>query len=77
MVTAATAGSNASSVAGIGEGAVLYQTTFAAGDGAQDWACAFVKGKLLVTVKTNQTDVSYNARHIAETIAPDPALVAP
>jgi len=70
MVTMANAGRNASAVEGIGDAAVLFQTTFYPPDGDQDWACAFVRGNLLVVVKTDQVSPSYNARHVAETIAP-------
>lgn len=70
MVTTATAGKNASAVQGIGDGAVLYQTTFYPPDGDDDWACAFIKGSLLVVVKTDQVSPSFNARRVAETVAP-------
>lgn len=70
MVTAANAGSNADPVDEIGDDAVLYQVGFYDVDAAQDWACAFVKGGLLVTVNTDQKSPSFNARNIAETIAP-------
>lgn len=70
MVTTATAGKNATAAAGIGDGAVLYQTTFYPPDGDNDWACAFIKGNVLVIIKTDQISPSYNARHVAETVAP-------
>jgi hypothetical protein len=71
MVGLAEAGGNATSVSGIADGAALFQTTFAPTDGDQDWACAFVKGTLLVLVKTNQISPSYNAKAIATAIAPN------
>jgi hypothetical protein len=44
---------------------VLYQTA-----GNLDWACSFAKGDMVVTVLTDQKNVSFNARNIAATIAP-------
>jgi hypothetical protein len=70
MVTTANAAASADPVAGIADGAVLYQVGFYDLDADQDWACAFVKGTVLVVVNTSQKSPSYNARHIAETIAP-------
>jgi hypothetical protein len=70
MVTTANAGSNADPVEGIGDGAVLYQTGFYDLAAAQDWACAFVKGGLLVIVNTDQKSPSFNARAVAEAVAP-------
>jgi hypothetical protein len=72
MVTTAQAGTNAAAVDGIdGDGAVLYQTSFYPGDGPNDWACAFTKGRLLVIVHTNQTTPSTSARNVATAIAPN------
>jgi hypothetical protein len=71
MVTAAEAGSNAASVTGIGDGAALYQTSFYPPDGPNDWACTFIKGNVMVTVNTDQTTPSTNARNLAEAIAPN------
>lgn len=70
MVRAAQAGSNADPVAGIGDAAVLYQVGFYDLDAAQDWACAFIKGGLLVIVNTDQKSPSFNARAVAEAVAP-------
>lgn len=70
MVLAAQAGNNADPVAGIGDAAVLYQVGFYDLDAAQDWACAFIKGGLLVIVNTDQKFPSFNARAVAEAVAP-------
>jgi hypothetical protein len=50
---------------------VLYKTAFLGPDAAKggDWACAFAKGKVMVVVHTEQTNVSFNARQIATLIA--------
>ena len=50
--------------------AVLYRTTFYPPDGNQDWAAAFAKSSRVITVKTQQNDVSYNAKNVAMQIAP-------
>lgn len=50
--------------------AVLYRTTFYAPDGNTDWAAAFAKNSRVITVKTQQNDVSFNAKQIATLIAP-------
>lgn len=70
MVLAAQSGSNADPVTGIGDAAVLYQVGFYDLDAAQDWACAFIKGALLVIVNTDQKSPSFNARAVAEAVAP-------
>lgn len=70
MVLAAQGGTNADPIAGIGDAAVLYQVGFYDLDAAQDWACAFIKGSLLVIVNTDQKFPSFNARAVAEEIAP-------
>jgi hypothetical protein len=49
---------------------VLYQTAFNPPDERLDWACSFATGDTVVTVKTDQKNVSFNARNIAKTIAP-------
>jgi hypothetical protein len=51
---------------------VLYKTQFFGPDVAKggDWACAFAKGNVMVIVHTQQTNVSFNARSIATSIAP-------
>ncbi len=71
MVRTGAAGRNTEPVHDLvpGVDAVLYQTRFYAPDGDSDWACTFAKGTRLVTVQTDQSDVSYNARHLAETVA--------
>lgn len=70
MVLAAQAGANADPITGIGDAAVLYQVGFYDLDAAQDWACAFIKGGLLVIVNTDQKFPSFNARAVAEAVAP-------
>jgi hypothetical protein len=71
MVRTGEAGSNAIGVKALvpGVSAVLYQTKFYGPDGATDWACTFAKGTRLVTVRTNQNDVSFNAKQLATLIA--------
>lgn len=49
--------------------AISYRTTFFGPDGSTDWACVFAKGALMVTVRTQRSDTSYNARLIAKAIA--------
>jgi hypothetical protein len=72
MVLTAQAGKNAQGYPNLLKGidAVSYQTKFLGGDGDNDWACVFAKGKLMVTVRTQRIDTSLNARLIAEAIAP-------
>lgn len=72
MVRTGEAGSNAIGVKALvpGVSAVLYQTKFYGPDGATDWACTFAKGTTMVTVHTNQNDVSFNAKQLAALIAP-------
>ncbi len=54
-----------------GVDAVLFKTTFFGQDGPDaDWACVFAKGTVLVVVHTQQTNVSFNARSLAEAVAP-------
>jgi hypothetical protein len=48
---------------------VLYQTAFNPPDQRLDWACSFATAESVVTVKTDQQNVSFNARNIAKTIA--------
>ena len=50
--------------------AVLYRTTFYPPDGNQDWAAMFAKSSRVITVKTQQNDVSFNAKNVATQIAP-------
>jgi hypothetical protein len=71
MVKTGEKGTNPQSVKGLVSGVdgVLYQTQFYAQDQGQDWACTFAKGALVVTVYTDQDNVSYNALHIARVIA--------
>ncbi|HJQ44377.1 MAG TPA: hypothetical protein VJ831_14910 [Jatrophihabitantaceae bacterium] len=50
--------------------AISYRTKFFGPDGNRDWACVFVKGSLLVKIRTQRSDTSLNARLIAKAIAP-------
>lgn len=72
MVRTGEAGANVTGLDSLikGVAAVLYQTRFYGPDGATDWACTFAKGKIMVTVHTNQNDVSFNAKQLAQLIAP-------
>ena len=65
---ARTGGSTAESTPGIGDGAVLYRTRFYPPDGNRDWACIFAKGKTVVTVRTDATMSSVDARNVAAAI---------
>ena len=71
MVRTGEAGSNVTGIPSLvpGVAAVLYQTRFYGPDGGTDWACTFAKGRIMVTVHTNQNDVSFNARQLAQLIA--------
>jgi hypothetical protein len=72
MVATGNAGANVSGVKNLvpGVDAVLYQTEFYGPDGATDWAATFAKGRVMVTVHTQQKDISFNAKSFAATIAP-------
>ena len=72
MVATAAAGTAGFSVTGLvpGVDAILYKTAFNPTDGANDWACVFAKGPVMVVVHTQQTNVSFNARAIATMVAP-------
>ena len=48
---------------------VTYQTTFFGPDQGTDYACTFAKGNVMVTVHTQQNDVSFNAKALAAAIA--------
>lgn len=50
--------------------AVLFRTAFFPGDGNTDWAASFAVDGKVVTVKTRQDDVSFNARSLAAQVAP-------
>ena len=39
-------------------------------DKGTDYACTFAKGNVIVTVHTQQNDVSFNAKSLAATLAP-------
>jgi hypothetical protein len=49
---------------------VTYQTTFSSPDGGKDFACTFAKGNVMVTVHTQQNNISFNAKALAAAIAP-------
>jgi len=72
MVLTGNAGHQAQGVKNLvpGVDAVLFKATFFGPDGPNDWACAFAKGKVLVIVHTQQSDVSFNARSLAQAVAP-------
>jgi len=46
-----------------------FRTKFFGPDGSRDWSCVFVKGKVLVVVRTQRADTSFNAREIVQAIA--------
>jgi hypothetical protein len=48
---------------------MTYQTTFFGPDHGTDYACTFAKGSVLVTVHTQQDNVSFNAKALAAAIA--------
>jgi hypothetical protein len=72
MILTGRAGANTIGVPNLvpGVDAVLYQTRFYGPDGPTDWAATFAKGRVMVTVHTQQNDVSFNAKSFAATIAP-------
>lgn len=70
MVRTALKGRNVNPVTVRGHKAAQFQTRFSPSDGNDDWACTFYVGKLVVTVKTDRTDLALNAVNIATAIAP-------
>ena len=72
MVLTGEAGKDASGRSDIvpGVDAVLFRTKFFGEDGDQDWACVFAKGKVMVVVHTERTDLSFNALELAKAVAP-------
>ena len=70
MVRTALAGTDVNPTTVDGHRGAQFRTRFSPSDGNQDWACTFVVGKLVVTVKTDRTDLSINALELAKTIAP-------
>lgn len=72
MVRIGEAGGGVQGAPGLVKGVdgVLYRTTFDPADAGNDWACTFAAGAVVVTVKTDQTVTSQNARNLAEAIAP-------
>lgn len=47
---------------------VRFRTRFFGPDGERDWAFAFAKGRVLVVVRTQQTNVSVNAEQLARAV---------
>ena len=72
MVATGTAGAATFGVKDIvpGVDGVLYQTAFNPHDGSKDWACTFAKGNIMVTIHTQQTNTSQDARNLAVLLAP-------
>ncbi len=70
MVRTALKGSDINPVKVSGHEGAQFRTRFNPSDGDQDWACAFATGTLVVTVKTDRTDLAFNAVRIAAAIAP-------
>jgi len=72
MIKTGEAGGNVDGEPGLAPGVdgVVFQTSFYPPDGAKDWACAFAKGDIVVTVNTDQTQSSFYALSIAKLIAP-------
>lgn len=70
MVVTAEAGTGALGVPAFvpGVDGISFRTRMNAADDGQDWAFAFAKGKVMVVIRTDQTDVSVNARLIAEAV---------
>ena len=48
---------------------ICFTTKFFGPDGAEDWAFAFAKGRVMVVVYTQRTDTSRNALYLAQAIA--------
>lgn len=69
MVHTALKGTDVSSVRMSGYEGAQFRTKFNRSDGDQDWACTFATGTLVVTVKTDRTDLAFNAVRIAAAIA--------
>lgn len=69
MVHTALMGTDIAAVKVAGHPGAQYRTTFNPSDGEQDWACTFATGRLVVTVKTDRTDLAFNAVRIAAAIA--------
>lgn len=70
MVRTGKRGANFHGVQDLVPGVDAIQTTFYEVDGPTDWACTFATGRTVVTVKTAQNNVEFNARAIAKAIAP-------
>ena len=47
---------------------MLYRTRFYPPDGTQDWSCIFAKGKVVVTIHTDELHSSIDARNVAAAI---------
>ena len=67
MVGSAKGHSEVQSDAGIGAGAVAFQTPL---QGSRSWQCVFAKGTSVVTVRTRQPYPALNAFLLAKAIAP-------
>lgn len=70
MVRTALKGTSVNPVQVLGHEGAQFRTRFNPTDGDQDWACTFVTGTIVVTVKTDRTDLAFNAVKIATAIAP-------
>lgn len=70
MIRTALRGSDIDPIQANGHKGSIFRTTFSPADGDQDWACTFSIGKLVITVKTDRTDVSANAVKLATDISP-------
>ena len=70
MVRTALAGTDVNPTTVHGHRGAQFRTRFSPADGNRDWACTFFVDKLVVTVKTDRTDLSINALELAKTIAP-------
>lgn len=70
MVVTSEAGTSAMGVPSFvpGVDGVSFRTNLNGPDQGQNWAFAFAKGTVMVVIRTDQTDTSFNARSIAEAI---------
>lgn len=70
LVRTAQAGSEQISEPNFAKGVdgIRFRTEFFGPDGKRDWAFAFAKAKVLVVIHTQQTNVSLNARLLADAI---------
>ncbi|MBV9594952.1 MAG: hypothetical protein JO147_14290 [Actinobacteria bacterium] len=72
MIATGNAGANVFGAPALAPGVdgVLYQTAFNPQDGMRDWACTFAKGNVMVTVHTQQTNTSQDAKNLALLLIP-------